>query len=125
MKSAKELFEELGYEQKYNNKDKIEYYKDDDNVIYFKLEEDYSPKGFCKCGDCRRGMNKKHIHQPYKDYYYYVCNTFKKNGASACTKHAIRTEIVKDTVLEVIKQYVNVAVTMSSLINFITNLIIK
>ena len=75
--------------------------------------------GFCKCGDCRRGMNKKHIHQPYKDYYYYVCNTFKKNGASACTKHAIRTEIVKDTVLEVIKQYVNVAVTMSSLINFI------
>ena len=77
--------------------------------------------GFVKCGDCKRGMNKKHIHQPYKDYYYYICSTFKKNGRSACSKHAIRTEVVKNVVLEVIKQYVNIALTMDNLITFINN----
>ena len=77
--------------------------------------------GFVKCGDCKRGMNKKHIHQPYKDYYYYICNTFKKNGKSACTKHAIRTESVKNAVFEIIKQYVNIALTMDNLITFINN----
>lgn len=77
--------------------------------------------GFVKCGDCKRGMNKKHIYQPYKDYYYYICNTFKKNGKSACTKHAIRTEKVKEAVFEVVKQYINIAVTMESLIDFINH----
>lgn len=77
--------------------------------------------GFVKCGDCKRGMNKKHIYQPYKDYYYYICNTFKKNGKSACTKHAIRTEKVKEAVFEVIKQYINIAVTMENLIDFINH----
>jgi len=75
--------------------------------------------GFCKCGDCKRGMNKKHIHQPYKEYYYYICSTFKKSGVNACTKHAIQTHIVKDVVLSVIQQYVNYAVNMNSLIEFI------
>ena len=75
--------------------------------------------GFCKCGDCKRGMNKKHIHQPYKEYYYYICSTFKKSGVSACTKHAIQTHIVKDVVLSVIQQYVNYAVNMNALIEFI------
>ncbi len=77
--------------------------------------------GFVKCGDCKRGMNKKHIYQPYKDYYYYICNTFKKNGKSACTKHAIRTEKVKEAVFEVVKQYINIAVTMENLIDFINH----
>lgn len=75
--------------------------------------------GYCKCGDCRRGMNKKHIHQPYKDYYYYICSTFKKCGKTACSKHAIQTSIVKDTVLNVIRQYANIALNMDRLIDFI------
>jgi len=75
--------------------------------------------GFCKCGDCKRGMNKKHIHQPYKEYYYYVCSTFKKGGHNACTKHSIQTNVVKDVVFEVLKQYVNVALTMNNIIDFI------
>lgn len=77
--------------------------------------------GFVKCADCQRGMNKKHIHQPYKDYYYYICSTFKKNGRSACSKHAIRTDVVRNVVFEVIKQYINIAVTMDNLILFINN----
>ncbi len=75
--------------------------------------------GFCKCGDCRRGMNKKHIHQSYKDYYYYICSSFKKSGSKACTKHAIRAEKVIEVVFEIIKQYINIAITMDSLIDFI------
>ena len=75
--------------------------------------------GFCKCGDCKRGMNKKHIHQPYKEYYYYICSTFKKGGHNACTKHSIQTNVVKDVVFEVLKQYVNVALTMNNIIDFI------
>ena len=77
--------------------------------------------GFCKCGDCKRGMNKKHIHQSYKDYYYYICSTFKKSGKNACTKHAIRVEKVKEVVFTLIKQYINIAVTMDNLIDFINN----
>ena len=77
--------------------------------------------GFCKCGDCKRGMNKKHIHQSYKDYYYYICSKFKKSGKNACTKHAIRVEKVKEVVFTLIKQYINIAVTMDNLIDFINN----
>ena len=75
--------------------------------------------GFCKCGDCRRGMNKKHIHQPYKEYYYYICSTFKKSGRKACTKHAVQVDKIKEAVFAVIKQYVNIAITMDNLIDFI------
>ena len=75
--------------------------------------------GFCKCGDCRRGMNKKHIHQPYKEYYYYICSTFKKSGRKACTKHAVQVDKIKEAVFAVIKQYINIAITMDNLIDFI------
>ncbi len=77
--------------------------------------------GFVKCGDCKRGMNKRHIYQPYKDYYYYVCRTWKQSGKTVCSKHTIQTDIVKNVVLETIKQYVNIAITMDSLLDFINH----
>lgn len=52
--SAKEMFEDLGYkllENKVYKTYKLKYYKDDDNVILFYDDTEYSPKGFIKSGE--------------------------------------------------------------------------
>lgn len=52
--SAKEMFEELGYkllDKVCYKTHKLKYYKDDDNVILFYDETEYSPKGFIKSGE--------------------------------------------------------------------------
>lgn len=72
--------------------------------------------GFMKCADCGRAMNRKLISQPYKDYCYYVCSTFKKMQKGACTKHTIRSDRVEQAVLETLKKQIDLAVEMDSLI---------
>lgn len=47
MSKADEMFEELGYEKSYTQLKDTKYYKDDDNVIYFKV----SYKSFVKSGE--------------------------------------------------------------------------
>ena len=46
-KTADELFTELGYRKSITQFGAIRYYKDDDNVIYFRLDE----KSFNKSGE--------------------------------------------------------------------------
>ena len=47
----------------------------------------YLFSGFLRCADCGKAMNRKTISQPYRNYYYYICSTFKKQHSGACTKH--------------------------------------
>ena len=48
-KTADELFEELGYRKSITKFEAIRYYKDDDNVIYFNMDN-LEPKSFYKSG---------------------------------------------------------------------------
>ena len=72
--------------------------------------------GFMKCADCGRAMNKKSISQPYADYHYYVCSTYKKMASDACTKHSIRTDKIEKSLLIAIQKQVELAVKIEEVI---------
>lgn len=71
--------------------------------------------GLVKCADCGRAMQKRTVVQPNKAYSYYVCSTYKKLDKTACTKHAVRIDVLEAAVLEVINRYIAFAVNYQSL----------
>lgn len=78
--------------------------------------------GFLRCADCGRAMNKKLISQPYKNYCYYICSTFKKMNSDACTKHTIRSDKLGEAVLTVIQKQIELAVEMDDLLESISQI---
>lgn len=72
--------------------------------------------GYIRCADCRRAMGKKQVSQPYKKYYYYVCQTFRKGGKDVCTKHTIREEKLNQAVLTTIQTQIQLAVSMDEVL---------
>ena len=76
----------------------------------------YLFSGFLRCADCGRAMNRKLISQPYRDYHYYICSTFKKQHSGACTKHTIRSDRLEQAVLEALRNQIALAVEMDELI---------
>lgn len=76
----------------------------------------YLFSGFLRCADCGKAMNRKIISQPYGDYHYYICSTFKKQHAGACTKHTIRSDRLEQAVLETLRRQIELAVEMDELI---------
>ena len=76
----------------------------------------YLFSGFLRCADCGKAMNRKTISQPYRNYYYYICSTFKKQHSGACTKHTIRSDRLEQAVLETLRSQIALAVEMDELI---------
>lgn len=76
----------------------------------------YLFSGFVRCADCGRAMHRKTISQPYGDYHYYICSTFKKQHSGACTKHTIRSDRLEQAVLETLRHQIALAVEMDALI---------
>lgn len=72
--------------------------------------------GYLRCADCLRAMGKKSAAQPYKKYYYYVCQTFRKGDKAACTKHTIREEKLYQAVLTTIQAQIRLAVSMDEVL---------
>ena len=70
----------------------------------------YLFSGFVRCADCKRAMNRKTIRQPYGEYTYFVCSTYKKASPNRCTKHTIRTEELENAVLAAIQKQVSLMV---------------
>ncbi len=75
----------------------------------------YVLSGYVKCADCKRAMNRKLISQPYADYGYYICSTFKKMNHGACTKHTIRSDKLEKAVLETLKAHIQLAVSLDEI----------
>ena len=93
--------------------------------------EVYMLAGFIKCADCGRAMNKKHVNinnknvgadsiRQQKQYFYYVCNTYKKRGKAVCTKHTIRTDVLEKAILEAIQMQIKLAVEFDNLVQIIS-----
>ena len=74
--------------------------------------------GMIKCADCGKSMRKTSS----KDKAYYVCRTHRDKSATACTKHSIREDILKEAVLIAIQQQIDLIATMSQIIEEINNL---
>lgn len=73
--------------------------------------------GYLRCADCHRAMAKKTVNQPYKRYYYFVCQTFRKAAHGECTKHTIREEKLYQAVLATIKMQISLAVSMNQVLS--------
>lgn len=76
----------------------------------------YVLSGYVRCADCGRAMNRKLIYQPYANYCYYVCSTFKKMTREACTKHTIRSDRLEKAVFETLKAHIQLAVSIDEAI---------
>ena len=76
----------------------------------------YLFSGFVRCADCGRAMHRKTISQPYGDYHYYICSTYKKQHSGACTKHTIRSDKLEQAVLETLRHQIALAVEMDEVI---------
>ena len=81
-----------------------------------KQDKVYLFSGYLRCADCGKAMNRKQISQPYKDYYYYICSTFKKQHSGVCTKHTIRSDKLEQAVLETLRHQISLAVEMDEVI---------
>ncbi len=79
-------------------------------------KEVYLFSGFLRCADCGKAMNRKLISQPYRNYHYYICSTFKKQHSGACTKHTIRSDRLEQAVLEALRHQIALAVEMDELV---------
>ena len=78
--------------------------------------EVYLFSGLLRCADCGRAMHRKTISQPYGDYHYYICSTFKKQHSGACTKHTIRSDRLEAAVLETLRRQIELAVDMDAVL---------
>lgn len=76
----------------------------------------YLFSGFLRCADCGRAMHRKQISQPYRQYGYYICSTFKKQSRGSCTKHTIRSDRLEQAVLTTVQQQIALAVEMDELL---------
>lgn len=72
--------------------------------------------GFLKCADYGRAMHKRTVKQPYKIYDYCCCSTYLKMHSKACTKHAIRAEIIEQAILDALNEYIRMAVDFDRLL---------
>ena len=84
-------------------------------------KEVYLFSGFVKCGDCGRGMSRKHHHHDYGDYTYYVCTTHTKLDKTACSKHTTRADKLEAIVLASIQSQIALAVDMEKAISTINS----
>lgn len=81
----------------------------------------YVLSGFIKCGDCKRGMVKKTIHNGWKEYHYLFCSTYKNRSKQGCTKHTINADKVEAAVLAFIKTNIAFALEFEPLLEMIKN----
>lgn len=80
-------------------------------------QKEYLFSGLLRCYDCKRAMNHRKITQPYGEYHYYYCSTYKKMGQ--CTKHSIRSDKLEQAVLKALQQQISLAVEMNQVIETI------
>ena len=60
--------------------------------------------GFIKCGDCGKSMVKVARKQ---GGFSYCCASYRRYGKNVCTKHTIRSEVLKEIILEDLNLYIS------------------
>lgn len=71
--------------------------------------------GFIECGDCHNSMVRHAVSQGDKQYYYYICNTYKTDRS--CPGHNISHKKVYATVLHAVQMQISLAVRMEKLLS--------
>lgn len=63
------------------------------------------------CADCGAGMNYKN------DRHSYVCSTYQKNTSKKCSSHIIKHDVLKQVVLDNLKDLIQNSLNMQSLVD--------
>lgn len=74
--------------------------------------------GHIRCFDCKRAMNKKTLSNKSRnrDYWYYICSTYRNKSKELCTKHSIRNDKLEEAVLEAIKFQIDLVIEMEDVL---------
>ena len=74
--------------------------------------------GHIRCADCKRAMNKKTLSNKNRnrDYWYYICSTYRNKSKDLCTKHSIRNDKLEEAVLEAIKLQISLVIEMEEIL---------
>lgn len=75
--------------------------------------------GHIRCFDCKRAMNKKTLSNKNRDrdYWYYICSTYRNKSKELCSKHSIRNDKLENAVLEAIRFQTKLVLEMEELLN--------
>lgn len=75
--------------------------------------------GHIRCFDCKRAMNKKTLSNKNRnrDYWYYICSTYRNKSKDLCSKHSIRNDKLEVAVLEAIKLQISMIIEMKEILN--------
>lgn len=74
--------------------------------------EIYLFSGLLKCADCGKSMTRR----ASNGHVYYSCSTYKRKSRDKCSKHSMRLDILKKTVLTVIRKHVELAEALEEVI---------
>lgn len=77
----------------------------------------YVLSGLVECGDCHRNMVRKNNSTKDNPYFYYICSGYKQK--TGCTIHSIKTQLLEDTVLTAIQEYIRNVLDMDSMLKSI------
>ena len=74
--------------------------------------------GHIRCFDCKRAMNKKTLSNKNRnrDYWYYMCSTYRNKSKELCSKHSIRNDKLEEAVLEAIKLQIRLIIEMEEVL---------
>lgn len=74
--------------------------------------------GHIRCFDCKRAMNKKTLSNKNRnrDYWYYICSTYRNKSKELCTKHSIRNDKLENAVLEAIRFQTKLVLEMEEIL---------
>ncbi len=85
----------------------------------------YPFAGMLFCGDCRHSMVRKTVPGANEvKYVYYVCSNNKKN-CKTCSPHAIKEEILENTILELLQKHIRAILDVESVLADISQMEIQ
>ncbi|MCD8337848.1 MAG: recombinase family protein [Lachnospiraceae bacterium] len=76
--------------------------------------------GMLRCGDCGQNMVRRSTKKNGKKYFYYHCSTYKRG--EGCTSHIISEEKLKTTVLEAVRNQVELLAKAENILSAIGEL---
>lgn len=80
----------------------------------------YPFSGYLKCADCGQNMVRKHYVAGEKEYTYFICSTRK--AKKGCSTHSIDEETLTVSVLNAIKNHIDMILEAEQLIELVESL---
>ncbi|MDR2514291.1 MAG: recombinase family protein [Christensenellaceae bacterium] len=74
--------------------------------------------GFMRCADCDKGMTRRTT----KSHTYFACRTFVDKSRTACSKHTIREDVLKEAIFEAIQAQIQLVESLVKLVDEVNDM---